>query len=237
VLPYFILGIAVLVGLILLTKWFAAAPPAKIAKALRWTGAILLGALVVFLAVRGPLPAALAALAFYVPLFMRSRAAWRRMKKSVAGPTPGQSSTAKTRMLRMSLDHDTGAMTGEVLEGRFAGRRLDEMSLEELVELFTECQSADPQSAAVLEAYLERAHGPGWREAAAAGPERGGRAGAAGPMTREEAHEILGLEEGASGEEIKAAHRRLMLKLHPDHGGSTYLAAKINQAKEVLLAG
>jgi DnaJ-domain-containing protein 1 len=236
VLPYFILGIALLVGLILLTKWFATAPPAKIAKALRWTGAILLGALVVFLAVTRQLPAALAALALYVPLFMRWRAAWRRMK-SAAGPTPGQSTMAETGMLRMNLDHDTGAMTGEVLGGRFQGRRLEELSLEELVELFTECQGADPQSAAVLEAYLDRAHAPGWREAAAAGPERGGRAGAAGPMAREEAYEILGLEEGASAEEIKAAHRRLMLKLHPDQGGSTYLAAKINQAKDVLLGG
>lgn len=235
-LPYFILGIALLVGLILLTKWFATAPPAKIAKAVRWTGAVLLGALALFLAVRGQLPAALATLAFYVPLFMRWRAAWRRMK-SAAGPTPGQSTTAETEMLRMSLDHDSGAMTGEVLAGRFQGRRLEEMSLEELVELFTECQSADPQAAAVLEAYLDRAHGPGWREAAAGRPERGGRAGAAGPMTREEAYEILGLDEGASAEEIKSAHRRLMLKLHPDQGGSTYLAAKINQAKDMLLAG
>lgn len=236
-MPYLLLGVAIFVALVLLTKWFASAPPAQIAKAIRWGGAILIGALVAFLAARGQLQAALVALAFYIPLFLRWRAVWRRLK-SAAGPTPGQASSAETGWLRMTLDHDTGAMNGEVLKGRFKGRRLEEMTLENLLELVAECRSADPQSAAVLEAFLDRVHGAEWREAAEARAGAGGAPGrATGPMTRQEAHEILGLEDGASAEEIKAAHRHLMLKLHPDHGGSTYLATKINQAKDVLLAG
>lgn len=135
-------------------------------------------------------------------------------------------------------------MTGEVLRGRFQGRSLGDLGLAELLDLLQECRAGDSQSAAILEAYLDRTRQEDWRAGAPGAGEHGagehgsGSAGSrstGGAMTREEAYEVLGLQPGASEGEIKDAHRRLMLKMHPDQGGSTYLAAKINQAKDLLL--
>jgi hypothetical protein len=176
--------------------------------------------------------------AFAFPLFLRWRSLLNRIK-AAAGPSEGQSSTVETDFLRMRLDHDSGRMGGEVLRGTFQGRELDDLSLTELLDLLEECQISDSRSATILEAYLDRVRPEDWR-AAGGGPS--GRAesgeasrGGGGAMTRNEAYEVLGLEPGASAGEIKDAHRRLMLKMHPDQGGSTYLAAKINQAKDLLL--
>jgi hypothetical protein len=144
------------------------------------------------------------------------------------GKAPG-ASDVETTYLRMRLDHDSGAISGEVLAGRHQGRRIEEMAVEEVVDLLAECLAADPQGAQLLEAYLDRAE-PDWRERSqAAGAE------AQGPMSRDEAYKVLGLQPGASATEVRAAHRRLMKHHHPDSGGSTYLAAKINEAKDVLL--
>jgi hypothetical protein len=134
----------------------------------------------------------------------------------------------------MSLDHDTGEMHGEVLEGAFAGKQLHELDLDDLVKLFRECRGTDEESANLVQAYLDRIHGEGWHEKVGARTDQRSSAGGAA-MTREEAFHVLGLEAGASRQEIIAMHRRLMQKLHPDRGGSDYLAAKINQAKDILL--
>ena len=162
------------------------------------------------------------------------------MAKNWRGPSPGQKSEIETRFLRMSLDHDTGAMDGTVIEGVFEGRELDDLNMVEQLSLLAMCRSGDEQSARLLEAYLDRVHGASWR-AQDAGAERArdgasfGGGAAPGAMDRDEAYKVLGLRTGASEEDIKGAHRKLMTKIHPDHGGSTYLAAKINQAKDVLL--
>jgi hypothetical protein len=149
-----------------------------------------------------------------------------------AQKSPGQTSGVATEHLEVELDHDTGAISGRVRKGAFAGRELESLSPLEMAQLWQDCRFADPQSAQILEAYLDRVH-PSWREDLARAD--GGDGVRSGKMTREQALEVLGLRPGASEEEIRRAHRELMMKVHPDHGGSTFLAAKLNEAKDVLL--
>ena len=236
-IAHFILGFALLAGLVLLAYWFANADPKVVARGLRWTAAIVGGIVALFLIFFGRQFIAavlLPLLPLLLLMLLRSRALWRRLK-AAAGPTPGQASEIATRFLKMTLDHDSGVMSGEVLDGRYAGRRLEQLDLAELVELWHECRAEDAQSAAVLEAYLDRTQGEAWREAAGAAPGGDGATAGGGRMTRDEAYGILGLEPGASEAEIREAHRRLMQKVHPDLGGSNYLAAKINEATDLLL--
>lgn len=150
-------------------------------------------------------------------------------------PSPGQTSQVRSRTLAMELDHDSNTLKGRVLEGRFAGRSLDELQPPDLMTLFREI-SADQEGRSLLEAYLDR-RTPAWRQhfqedAASRAGDGDGRRHA---MTKEEAHQILGVQPGAPTDEIKRAHRTLMKKLHPDQGGSTYLAARVNEARDLLL--
>ncbi len=137
----------------------------------------------------------------------------------------------------MELDHDSGDMEGEVLTGAYAGRRLGDLGLDDLLKLLAFCRSAKDRSEALLEAYLDRAH-PAWRQSSEEPKGRtngSGQGTTTGAMSVEEALAILGLNAQATPEDIRAAHRRLMKKYHPDSGGSDYLAAKVNQAKDLLL--
>jgi hypothetical protein len=158
-----------------------------------------------------------------------------------ATKAPGQTSRVRTAFLEMALDHDTGAMSGHVLAGVYAGRDLASLALRDLLVLWRECRAGDPQSRQLLEAYLDRTE-PEWREAVrdnggASGRSSGAARRETAPMTREEAYDVLGLKPGAAPEDVRSAHRALMKRLHPDQGGSNYLAAKINEAKAVLLSG
>src|SRR6516162_1186587 len=145
----------------------------------------------------------------------------------------GQVSRVRSAFVEMELDHDTGAMRGRILAGPHEGAVLDALDVATLTGFLPEI---DEESRALLVAYLDRRE-PRWREHAqgdaATGADR--RAWSGGKMTEEEAYQILGVEPGASAEDIGRAHRALMKKLHPDQGGSTYLAARVNEAKEVLL--
>ena len=129
----------------------------------------------------------------------------------------------------MELNHASGTVDGDVLSGRHRGRRLGDLSIEQVVEHLSDCRRDDTEAVALLEAYLDRRE-PAWREATEAPKARAGSG-----MTREEALATLGLPGGATRDEIKAAHHRLMKKLHPDQGGSNHLAAQVNQAKDLLL--
>jgi len=147
--------------------------------------------------------------------------------------TAGRVSRVRSSFVEMELDHDSGAMRGRILAGVHEGKSLDALNVATLMALLVEI---DDESRALLMAYLDR-RDPSWREHAqadaTAGPGRAGWTG--GKMTEEEAYQILGLQPGASAGEISRAHRSLMKKLHPDQGGTTYLAARVNEAKDILL--
>lgn len=227
-MQFFLLGLAALVLGLFLVSGFTRANPAVMARQMRLAGgALALGAAALFL-VRGAIgPASL------LGMLGAWLLGWNATQPS--GPTQkssGQISNVTTEHLEMELDHDTGAMSGRVIKGMFAGRDLDTMKPAEVALLWQDCRFVDPQSAQLLETYLDRAH-PNWREDVSRG-ERQMR-DHDGRMQPADAYEILGLQPGASDEEIRRAHRDLMLKLHPDRGGSTYLAAQVNEAKDVLL--
>ena len=232
-MPYFILAVAVVIGLILLIRGIQGTDPRVLLRIFKWTFAILGLGIATYLTVTGRIGYAAAIAAFFLPVLLRARRI-AQAARSFRGPSPGQSSDVETAYLRMSLDHDTGELQGTVLEGPFRGRLVEELSLEELLALLRDCRVNDAESAELLETYLDRVHGAEWR-GGDSGAHAGGNASAGRPMTVDEAYEILGLSRGADADEIRDAHRRLMLKIHPDQGGSTYLAAKINQAKDFLL--
>jgi DnaJ-domain-containing protein 1 len=143
----------------------------------------------------------------------------------------GQVSRVRSAFMEMELHHDTGAMRGRILAGRHEGTELDALDVATLVNCLNEI---DEESRALLMAYLDRRE-PRWRDDVQDdATTRPSRARGSGKMTEEEAYQILGLQKGASAEEIGRAHRSLMKKLHPDQGGSTYLAARVNEAKDIL---
>jgi hypothetical protein len=226
-MPALLLGLALLGAVLLIARWYSKAEPAQVAGALKISAVILAVAAAVYLLFVGR-----AALASLFPIL--AVALWKawpslaaRWRAGAEGRRYGQASGVRTPWLAMRLDHASGRAEGEVLQGRFTGRALGSLTLAEALALRGEL-AGDPQSLALLDAWLDRAH-PDWQAAAGAAPASTGR------MTREEAYQILGLAPGAGAEEIKAAHRRLMLKLHPDQGGSTWMAAKLNEAKDLLL--
>lgn len=226
---YLLFGtLALILGLIL-ARAYTQASPAVLAQTLRvGTGAAALAGAAV-LVVRGAVSYALP-LAMLGSWLLWGQGGGRGWSASGGG---GQTSRVVTDHLEMELDHDSGAMSGRVIKGLFAGRRMEHLAPAELALLWQDCRFTDPKSAQILEAYLDRTH-PTWREDMARG-EKEMASGPDGRMGLAEAYEILGLKPGASDEEVRRAHRELMLKLHPDRGGSSYLAAKINEAKEVIL--
>src|SRR5487761_1284545 len=229
-------GVAVLGGFLLLVYLFVTTDPARLARNLKWTG-IGVAAVAVIGLVLVPPVRELAALLFPFALSMPLLARIRSFIDRHGAPAGGRVFSVTMAFLRMSLDRDTGAMSGSVLRGQFAGMRVEELSRGDLLALLRECRAADEEGARLLEAYLDRLH-PEWREdlggaSGRAGSGQGGGGPASGDLTGEEGYAILGLARGATPAEIKEAHRRLMIKLHPDHGGSDYLATKINRARDL----
>jgi DnaJ-like protein len=238
-MPTLIAGAVAVIVLYLLLQMFRAANPAVLARALKIGGGILALAVAAFTGLKGEL-----AVAVPLGIFGAGLLGWAPLGTTGFGPfgglfgagrgqrSHGQASRVRSQYLEMTLDHDTGALTGTIVSGPNAGRSLEDFGLPALLEMFGEL---DAESVPLLESYLDRRF-PAWRQNAQgdrAGRQRG--AAASGKMTDEEAYQILGLKPGAGRDEIGRAHRALMKKLHPDQGGSTYLAARVNEAKEVLL--
>jgi hypothetical protein len=226
-----LLGVVVLVLLLLAIGGFSKADPKQTARLLRFMGggaALIFAAFLLFrgeIGIAIPIGAVGLSLLGWISLWPASFAG-RTQKSS------GQTSRVRSAFVEMELDHDSGAMRGRIVSGRYEGAALDALDPKTLVGLLPEI---DGDSRQLLMAYLDRRE-PRWREDAqsdaAAG---GGSAPRGGKMTEEEAYQILGLQPGASAQDVARAHRSLMKKLHPDQGGSTYLAARVNEAKEVLL--
>jgi hypothetical protein len=221
--------------------WFLRANPSSLARVLRIVlvvlGGIGVGGLLIF-GVRflpGLLPE-LFGLAGLVITALIARAVRRRPSGGFSSPGSGRRTEVRTAFLAAWIDHGSGDVGGSVLSGRFAGRTLDSLGDAELLDLHQEC-SSDADSHRVLEAYLDRRLGADWRNARQPPPHGSGPKGPHTDMTREEALAVLGLAEGASADDIKAAHRRLIQRMHPDVGGTADLAARINRAKDVLLGG
>jgi hypothetical protein len=232
-----IAGIIAVVTLYLLLQLLRTANPAVLARGIKVGGGIVSLAIAAFVGLRGNL-----AVAIPLGVFGAGLLGWAPFGNAGfgipgwgSGKSSGQTSRVRSSCLNMELDHDTGRLTGEIIAGAHAGRSLDEFDLTELLALGA---SFDAESLALLESYLDRRF-PAWREHAQG--ERAGwqsaevRGAAAGKMTAQEAYQILGLQAGASEADISRAHRSLMKKLHPDQGGSTYLASRVNEAKDTLL--
>ena len=224
-----IFGIGALLLFLIAARFYSTANPQQVANALRIGGGIALLALAALLTATGRfyVAAPLAYLGAMLLGWIPSPAGFgARMRK-----TPGQVSRVRARFIEMELDHDSGTMRGRVLEGQFANVPLDALDRPTLVGLLA---VFDAESRALLEAYLDRREA-GWREDVDENAGAGsGQAPGVGPMTQEEALQILGLEPGAGAFEIRRAHWALMKKLHPDQGGSTYLAARVNEAARLL---
>ena len=228
-MPAFLLGVLALLLLVFAVSAFVKADPKQVARVLRWIGGGAALLLAGFLLFRG-------AIAFAIPLgaFGLSLLGWTSFWPAPFGSrtqrSTGQVSRVRTAFLEMELNHDSGKMNGHVLAGSHQGASLDALDRATLMRLLSE---VDADSRDLLGAYLDRRE-PGWRENAQSDSGSGARPGGAGKMTEEEAYQIR-LQPGASPEEISRAHRSLIKKLHPDQGGTTYLAARINEAKDVLL--
>jgi hypothetical protein len=233
-MQFFLLGLALLVLVLLVGRGLANADPKVLAKTIRKVGGYGAIAVALALAVTGRFVIALGVAVFGFSLLGKSLP-WPNAFGS-ASPRQGQRSSVRTEMLEMTLDHDSGEMDGLVHKGNFAGRRLADLGENELQILLDEARVRDAQATQLLEAYIARRE-MGGKTGARSGAGNSGGGAAPGPrsMTVDEAYAVLGLQPGATRDDVQQAHRALMKKYHPDQGGTTYLASKINEAKEVLL--
>jgi len=233
-----LLALLALAGLVWLGSWLSKTSPAKRGQALKLVLLYGAAAVLLLLVLSGRVHWLFALPGIALPWISRAllaRQAWQawRMFKSTRPAGTGNRSKVETRYFLMSLDHDTGDLTGKVIHGAHTGSQISDLSMNQLLVLLNECRSTDPQSAALLEAFLDRNYDDAWRNQNTY--EQKSSNSDAGPMDRREASEILGISEDSNPDIIKQAHRKLIQKLHSDRGGTDYLASLVNQARDVLL--
>lgn len=218
--------IALLIGLgglllcYALLRAFAYATPGQAKQALVLGSAVLGAGLFGLMVLAGRANMAFTAAIFFGPAVWRWWKGYQAKQVFSRGAADGETAV-DTATLEMRLDLASGAMRGRVKRGVFEGRSLAELELPRLLELLADCRAADPDSVPLLEAWLDRV-APEWRV-----PEA--------PLDRTAALTVLGLSEGASEVDIRAAHRRAMREAHPDAGGDDNLAARLNAARDLLL--
>ena len=245
-MPMLVAGLLLLWLSSILLRGFMRGNPAAMARMVRQGGGIAALLLAVLMILRGEfnlaLLSAMAGLWLLgqraAPTFGSFRAGTNGFSGRPRGPAP-QQVRVRTDLLDVVVDRRTGTVRGGFTAGPAAGRELDALSRAECVAGYRWCRSVDLKGAELLEVYLDGRFA-GWREAGDFGENtRGAKtgSGAWGPvrMPDHEAYHVLGLAEGASREEVTRAHRRLMKQYHPDHGGSTAMAARVNEAKDVLM--
>jgi hypothetical protein len=229
-----LLGVVVLALLLWAANSFSKADPKAAARLLRNLGGVAVVLFAGFLLFRGEIGPAIT-----VGLVGLGMLGWVSIWPATFGArtqkSAGQVSRVRTTFIEMELDHDSGGMRWRILAGAHQGESLDALDPQTLIGLLG---AMDADSRDLLAAYLDR-RAPEWREHAQSDAAAGSRSRAparGSKMTEEEAYQILGVQAGASAQDISRAHRSLMKKLHPDQGGSTYLAARVNEAKDVLLS-
>jgi hypothetical protein len=231
-MAYLALGMGAFLLLYVAGRWFATMPARDLALAVKTFVAVFSALASTGLLLTGRIGLAFMTVATTV-MAIRAIVQGRRDADPLDATQAGPASRVETRLLAMQLDHATGEVDGSIRSGAFAGRELSSLGLGELLRLLEEARREDPPSVPLLEAYLDR-RAPDWRERAKR-DDGASEPAAASAMDERTALEILGLAPGADEAQIKAAHRDLMARLHPDHGGSSYLAAQINRARDYLL--
>jgi hypothetical protein len=229
-MPALILGFLVLVLILWALNVISKVDPKITARVMKAGGGLISLGMAVFLGLRGELAVAVPLGAFGLGLlgWLPFGPAGFSSRTQKSG---GQTSRVRSAYIEMELDHDSGDMRGRIVAGPHKGETLDRLDVKTLAAMIGDI---DEESRALLVAYLDR-RDPGWSEHTQGDAAAGRSARSSGKMTEQEAYQILGVETGASANDISRAHRTLMKKLHPDQGGSTYLAARVNEAKEILL--
>lgn len=209
---------------------------------------ILLGIILIFgvltgrgNAIMAAIGALLVSVTRFAPLIFRFYPQIRDLLKKFGVSPPGGPGTSrvKTATLSMTLEHQTGRIDGEIFAGQYKGRLLSSLTTDEIKSYYQTCKQQDPQALRLIEAFVQREFPELWQSGEWTGSQQQDNSSPPqndGDMSVDEARNILGIAAGASKQEISYAHRKLMAKLHPDKGGSTYLATRVNQAKDLLIA-